>query len=108
MTHGRDSHKWLKRGPRLLERIDKLVQAGRVNEEDASRLRAAADTGELDEAAREIQLRHATARVNDAVEDGALTQEQAQAFLERLANGEDPRFLRGLRRGRRRGVVGDL
>lgn len=107
MTHGRDSHAWLKRGPRLLERIDKLVRAGRLTEEEATRLRAPAETGEFDEAAREIQLRHATARVNDAVEGGTVTGEQAQAFLERLANGEDPRFLRGLRRGRRRGVAGD-
>ncbi|MCA1672855.1 MAG: hypothetical protein LC799_11865 [Actinobacteria bacterium] len=100
MNHRPDSHAWLKRGPQLLERLDKLVRAGRLSDEEAARLRTAADTGQLDDAAREIQLRHASARVNEAVADGTITQEQARVLLERLASGEDPRFLRGLRRGR--------
>ena len=107
MDHGPDSHGWLKRGPRLFARLDKLVRAGRLSKEEAAGLRTAADTGQLGEAAREIQLRHASVRVNEAVADGTITQEQARLLLERLASGEDPRFVRGLRRGRPRDVATD-
>lgn len=107
MIHGPGRHAWLKRGPRLFERLDKLVRAGRLSDEEAAGLRTAADTGQLGEAAREIQLRHASARVNEAVADGTLTPEQARVLLERLASGEDPRLLRGLRRRRPRNVATD-
>lgn len=101
MAHRPDSHTF-SRAARLVERrdkLDKLIQAGRLTEDDAERLTAAAKSGELNDAAREMQLKHARARVNAAVEDGRLTQEDAQAIFDRLENGEDPRFLRGLRRG---------
>lgn len=99
MRHTPDSHAWLNEGARLVERLDKMVRAGRITEEDAERLRAAAKSGELKDAAREIQLRHARGKVSAAVEDGRLSQEQADAIFDRLEKGEDPRFLlRGLRR----------
>lgn len=105
MTHGLDRHARLPRGgPRLVERLDKMIRAGRLTEEDAERLRASAESGDLDDAAREIQLKHARARVTAAVEGGRLTQEQAHAFFDRLDKGEDPRFLRGLLR---RGIDAD-
>ena len=81
-----------------------MVRAGRLTEEDAARLIAAANSGEFEEAAREIQLKHARARVTAAVEEGGLTEKEARAILERLEKGEDPRFLRGLRRGSRRRI----
>lgn len=101
VTPERESHSWLKRGPNLLRRVDKLVEAGRLTDEEAARLRAAEATGDLEDVAREIRLRHARARVSEAVREGLLTEAEARASLDRLANGEDPRFLRGLRGGRR-------
>jgi hypothetical protein len=85
----------------VVERLEKLVQAGRLTEQEAERLRGAADQREFDGAVREIRIRHATERVDEAVEDGRLSRPEADALLERLHSGEDPRFLRGrLRRGR--------
>ena len=108
MAHGPGRHAWLKSGPRLDERLAKMVKAGRLTDEDAARLRAAAESGQLEETAREIQLKHARARVSAAVEEGRLTEREARALVDRLEKGEDPRFLRGLRRGlRRRGVGAD-
>lgn len=81
----------------LLERLDKLVEAGRITEEEAERLRAA-EPGERDDLIREIRLNHAKAKLDPAVEDGRLTQDEADDILGRLANGERPRFLGPLRR----------
>jgi hypothetical protein len=86
---------------RLLGRLDKMLDAGRVTEEEARRLRVAADSEDFDEAVREIRLRHAAERLDEALDDGRITPEEAATFRERLKNGEDPRFLRGLRRGAR-------
>ena len=88
-------------GDRLLQRLDKMLETGRVRVEEAERLRSAADTEDFDEAVREIRLRHATERLDEALDDGRITPEEAATILERLRNGEDPRFLRGLRRGPR-------
>jgi hypothetical protein len=85
-------------GPGLLARLDKMVAARRITDEDAARLRAAAASGDLDAEAQQIRLRHARARVDAAVEDGRLTQQEADTLLERVQNGEHPRVLRGLRR----------
>jgi hypothetical protein len=99
MTHKPDGHTRSKGGDRLIGRLDKMVRAGRLTEEDAERLRAAANSGELDNAVREIQLKHAGERVNAALGNGRLTQEEARAIFDRLAKGEDPHFLRDLLRG---------
>ncbi len=104
MTEERNTHDWQRRGIGLVERLDKMVAAGRLTEEEAGRLRAAAGSGELDDAAREIQLKHARARVREALEGGHLSQEEADAIFCRLEDGEDPRFLRGLRRRFRPGM----
>jgi hypothetical protein len=88
-------------GDRLLQRLDKMLETGRITVREAERLRGAVDTEDLDEAVREIRLRHATERLDEAVADGRITPEEAATFRERLKNGEDPRFLRGLGRGPR-------
>jgi hypothetical protein len=75
-----------------------MVEAGRVTDEEAERVRTAADSGERDEAVRGIRLRHARARVGAEVRDGRVTQDEADLILRRLENGEHPRLLRGLRR----------
>lgn len=100
MARNPRDHAQLRRGPRLVRRLDKLVEAGRLTEDEAARLRTADDDG-LEGAARAIQLRHARARVGEAVENGAVTRGDADVLLDRLDRGEDPRFLRGL--GRRPG-----
>ena len=82
----------------LLGRLDKMVAAVRLTEEEAERLRAAAESGGLDAAVQELRGKHAQATVGAAVEDGRVSQEEANALLERLEVGEHPRFLRGLRR----------
>jgi hypothetical protein len=82
-----------------------MLENGRVTVEVAERLRGAACTEDFDEAVREIRFRHATERIDKAVEDGSITPEEAATLLERLRNGEDPRFLRGLR-GRPRSRAG--
>ena len=75
----------------IFERIDTMLAAGRICQEDAARLRSAAASGGLDEALQEIRLRHAKARVAEALSSGLLTPEGARAALERLDDGEDPR-----------------
>ena len=82
----------------LLERLDKMVEAGRITEEEAQRLRAA-EPGKRDNLIREIRLHHARAKLDPAVADGRLTQDEADDILGRLANGERPRFLGRLRPG---------
>ena len=76
-----------------------MLETGRVTVAEAERLRGAADTEDFDQAVREIRFRHATERIDEAVEDGSITPEEAATLLERLRNGEDPRILLGLRRG---------
>lgn len=98
MTDSLDNHQGSRRRAQLLDNLDKMVAAGRVTKVEAERLRAAAKPGDFDDAARDIRRRHVTAKVDAAVEDGSLSNQEAEAILERLQNGEDPRFLRGLRR----------
>src|SRR5579864_9180673 len=85
-------------GRGLLARLDKTVTAGRITEDDAARLRAAAESGDLDAEALRIRLGHARARVDAAVENGAMTRDEADLLLARVADGETPRGLRGRRR----------
>lgn len=99
MDHSGAAHAQQARAPQLLGRLDKMVEAGRIAEGDAARLRAAAESGGFDGAVLEIRLKHAKARVGLAVEQGRMTQAEANAILQRLDNGEDPLLV--LRRRRR-------
>jgi polyhydroxyalkanoate synthesis regulator phasin len=94
----RDTHTQPTSRARLVKRLDKLVEAGRVTPEEAARLRAATDSSEFDDTVLEIRLRHARVIVDEAVADGRVSQAEADVLLERLRNREDPSFLRGLRR----------
>ena len=84
---------------RLLERVGKMLQRGRITGDEAERLRWAAGSSQFDPIVGEIRGRHASARLDQAVEDGRLTREEANVLLGRLEDGEHPRFLRSLRRG---------
>ena len=81
---------------RMLERIDAMVQAGRLTEDEAERLRRA-DPSRRDDIIREIRLRHAQAKLHTALEEGRMTQTEVEDVLDKVANGERPRFLGRLR-----------
>lgn len=93
------SQRWLRQGVALEKRLDKMVAAGRLTIEEAERLRTAT-AGEREVLARAIQLRHARGRIDEAVEDGRLTEVEATVLSERLDNGDDLSLLRGIRRRR--------
>ncbi|MEX0629666.1 MAG: hypothetical protein WEE67_04405 [Chloroflexota bacterium] len=76
---------------RILERLDRMVESGRLTEQEAERLHAAGDPGEFDAVVRDIRVRHAESRLAAAVADGRMSQEEADRFLERLRRGEHPR-----------------
>jgi len=80
---------------RLVERLDSMIGSGRVTEDEAGRLRAADGPAEFDDVVRDIRVRHATARLDAAVDDGGMSREEADGFLARLRNGEHPHELRG-------------
>ncbi len=79
---------------RLVESLDRMVDLGRVTEAEANQLRAAAEPGQFESAVRNIRVRHAGAQLTAAVEDGKMTPEEADAYLDRLKNGEHPKGLR--------------
>ena len=83
-------------GPRLMARLDRMLASGRITSEEAARLRTASGTGELDQEAEQIRLRHFRAKVDAAVVDGRLSRSEAEVLLDRLAQGESPRILRQL------------
>ncbi|MGI8801666.1 MAG: hypothetical protein ACR2KV_05760 [Solirubrobacteraceae bacterium] len=84
---------------RLLARLDAMVGSGRVTSGEAARLRAAADANEFDATITDIRIRHAGGRLDSAVEDGALTRAEAEAFVERIRRGEHSTALRAHLRG---------
>ncbi len=79
---------------RLLGRLDAMVRSGRVTSDEAARLRAAADAAEFDTTITDIRVRHATRRLDSAVDDGALSRQEDNAFIERLRRGEHSAALR--------------
>jgi hypothetical protein len=86
----------------LEERLAKMLAAGRITADEAERVRAAAERGEVDDTVAEIRLGHVKDRLDAAVANGELTAEEADAVLERVAAGERPRLPRGRRRVLRR------
>lgn len=83
-----------KRHKRLLEQLDKMVESGRLTEQEAARLRAAPGPDEFENVLRDVRVRHAGTRLASAVGDGGMSQDEADGFLVRLKNGEHPRSLR--------------
>jgi hypothetical protein len=78
----------------LVQRLDKMIQSGRVTNQEVQRLRAAGTQSEFDETVRDIRLRHAGTRLNSAVADGTVPKEDADGLLERLRRGEHSPSLR--------------
>lgn len=83
---------------RLFGRLEKMVAAGRITDEEAARLRAAAESGDLDAEVGRIRRGHVHAKVEAAVEEGSLTAAEAEKVLEQVENGAHPRVLRTLLR----------
>ena len=83
-----------KRRKRLAERADQMAKSGRLTRQEAERLRSADNPGEFDEVVRNIRVRHAGAKLGAAVEDGSVTREDADGFLDRLRSGEHSAALR--------------
>jgi hypothetical protein len=65
-----------------------MVESGRVTASEAERLRGAAEPKEFDEAVIGIQARHAGEKLNAAVEGGHMTRDEADAYLQRIRQGE--------------------
>jgi polyhydroxyalkanoate synthesis regulator phasin len=92
-----------RRRERLVERLDHMVDSGRMTDLEAQRLQAAGDTGEFDDVVVDIRVRHAASKLGAAVEEGRLSREEANGFLERVRNREHPRSLRAQLRSLRPG-----
>ena len=90
-----DDQKEARRRARLLESLDRMVASGRVTPEAAARLRVAeGDAAAFEAVAREIRVRHATPKLVAAVEEGTMTQAEADATIEQLRAGDHSRSLR--------------
>lgn len=82
------------RHARLIKGLDQMVRRGRVTPAEAHTVRAARDPDQVDAAVVGIRVRHATAKLEAAVDKGAMTREEADNVLGRLRAGEHPRGLR--------------
>ena len=83
-----------KQRQRLLQQLDRMVESGRVTEGEASKLRASEDSDAFDETVRSIRERHAAPKLQAAVEGGHMTQEEADANLARIRQGDHLTSLR--------------
>lgn len=79
---------------RILEQLDKMVASGRITEDEAAALRAAAGTEEFERAIGTVQARHAGEHMERAVAAGDMTFEEAADYGDRLRRGEHPTGLR--------------
>ena len=85
---------------RMIERLDTMVASGRITPEEAARLRATEGTPEFERVVADIRARHAQAHTDPAVAEGRMSQDDADAYLERVRGGEHSRDLRTHIRGK--------
>ena len=83
-----------KSAKRRVEQADKMAQSGMITAEEAERLRSARTSEESEQVILDIRVRHANSRIETAVAEGAMTQGEADGFLERVRAGEHSRGLR--------------
>ena len=83
-----------KSAKRRVEQADKMAQSGMITAEEAERLRSARTSEESEQVILDIRVRHAIIRTETAVAEGAMTQGEADGFLERVRAGEHSRGLR--------------
>ena len=79
---------------RILQQLDKMVASGRMTEAEAEALRSAQGTPEFDKVLGGIRARHASAYLDEAVEGGQMTKDEAEEELQKLRKGEHPKGLR--------------
>ncbi len=79
---------------RIIDQVDTMVASGRITHEEAERLRAAEGTDEFEAVIAAIRARHAGARTTAAVIEGGMSEEEADALLERVRAGEHSQELR--------------
>ncbi len=94
MNEETDTHPESRRRERLVERLEPMVESGRVTETEAARIRAAVEPKEFDDAVIDVRTRHARESLGAAVQGGQMTREDADAYLERIKKGERPKGLR--------------
>jgi polyhydroxyalkanoate synthesis regulator phasin len=78
----------------MIERLDAMVENGRITPEEATALRASEGTEEFDRVVAEIRARHAGEHAAEGVRDGRMSQEQADGLLARVRQGEHSPELR--------------
>ena len=83
-----------RRRHRLLETVDRLLEIGRISEAEADQLRAVKTPADFDQAEMAIRTRHASQALRAAIEQGQMSQAEADDHLARLAKGEHPTGLR--------------
>jgi hypothetical protein len=79
---------------RIIEQLEKMVAAGRITPVEAARLRASAGTAEFDTVMGTIRARHARPHTDAAVAAGRMSQEEAEASLDRVRAGDHSPALR--------------
>ncbi len=79
---------------RVLTQLDHMLNAGRVTDEEAARLRTAATPAAFDEAMGMIRARHAEAKLSTAIASGRLSAGEADEYRRQLREGGHSRDLR--------------
>jgi hypothetical protein len=79
---------------RMIERLDAMVESGRITPEEAALLRASQGTEEFDDVVAAIRARHASEHTAASVRDGRLSEEEADGLLARVRRGEHSPELR--------------
>ena len=92
---------------RVERRLDKMVEAGRVTADDAERVRTAESPDERDAAVTAIRAQHVRARIDEAVAEGRLSEQDAAGLCQQLDAGQDPQQIPGLRQALRHRASGD-
>ncbi len=85
---------------RMMDRLDAMVASERITPDEAARLRAAEGSAEFDEVVAGIRARHAQAHTDPAVAAGRMSEAEADAYLERVRDGEHSPELRKRIRGK--------
>jgi hypothetical protein len=79
---------------RIIERLDAMVAADRITEDEATRLRASVGTADFDDVLAGIRARHAQVHTDDAVAVGRMSSDEADGLVERVRAGEHSSELR--------------
>lgn len=107
MSHKPRNHAKATKAAHTSQHLEKMVAEGRLDEAEASRLRAAVESGDIDSAAQVVRLDHVRQRLTGSVAEGSMSQEEANAILEKIASGEhSPSFRRQVLGALRRGKPG--